>query len=775
MAINLDDLLKEAVAKGASDIHLKVGVPAYTRIHGALVPHTPAPLTKADLDAIVSKLMEGTLNPKDRERCEVDVAYTLAGVSRFRCNIFRQRGTPEIVMRTVPYKIPSVDDLGLPNILNHLSLESRGLILVTGITGSGKSTTIAAMVNNINKSVPVHIVTIEDPIEFVYRDEMASITQREVGIDTESFHDALKYVLRQDPDVILLGEMRDRETAATAMTAAETGHLVLSTLHTADAIQTIDRIVDMFPPEQHNQIRSQLATSLKASISMRLVPKIGGGGMVAAIEIMINTPAIRSLIAENKLSEIKQLISEGASQYGMMTFDQSLLALFKSNLISKESALEEASSPAELELAMRGITVGTSSAQSFMKGSGQDYYKEQARENFKHANKLYGQGLLEEAQRKNKKSLLDWPDYPEALALAKKIEEKMNMQNVRIQSTPAIKLALDLIQQERFEDALAQINNALASDAGNEKLISLQKGTLERMEVVKNIKPMVEKGNTLMREGKNAEARETFHEVIKLDQYNNEAFARLSELFLANSRQVALAELEQVNKMAEEASGQKRWFDAALLWSMVREIHPDNQKAVEKLSEAGTQLKITGLTGLSSHAQDQWAPSVKSSYEKGIGYLLNGQAAACAGEWRQAAQKVPESASMFEPVMTRIKDLNAYHAGYHADRAKQLFERLETGRAMWHVKHGLQVEPQSAELRSIYDANSANAEKMVVDKLTEAENLLAGDHLRQALFCLERAFDIDPGREGLKQKLNDIKARVEKTGEIFAAMDKGSR
>lgn len=775
MAINLDELLKEAVTKGASDVHLKVGVPAYVRVHGALVPHSQSPLSRADLDTIVAKLLEATITPAGREKCEVDVAYTLAGVSRFRCNIFRQRGTPEVVMRTVPYKIPTVEELGLPNTLNHLSLESRGLLLVTGITGSGKSTTIASMVNNINKSVPVHIVTIEDPIEFVYRDEMASITQREVGIDTETFHDALKYVLRQDPDVILLGEMRDPETAATAMTAAETGHLVMSTLHTSDAIQTIDRIVDMFPPTQHNQIRNQLANTLKASISMRLIPKIGGGGMVPAVEIMINTPAIRSLIIENKLSEIKQLISEGASQYGMMTFDQSLLALFKANLISKESALEEATSAAELELAMRGITVGTVSAQSFMKGSGQDYYKDQARDNFKHATRLFGQGLFEEAQRKNKKALLDWPDFPDALALVKKIEEKMNMESVRIQSSPAIKLALDLIQQERHEDALIQIKNALASDPSNDKLLSLQKGALERIEISKNIKPMIEKGNTLMREGKNAEARELFTEIIRMDQYNNEAFSRLSELFLLNSRQVALAELEQVNKMAEEASAQKRWFDAALLWSMVREIHPDNQKAVDKLSEAGTQLKIAGLPGLSSHAQAQWAPSVKSSYEKGIGSLLNGQAVACANEWRQTAQKVPESAAMFEPVMSRIKDLNAYHASYHADRAKQLFDRKETGRAMWHVKHGLQIDPQSAELRTIYDANSANAEKTVVERLAEAENLLSGDHLRQALYCLERAFDIDPGREGLKQKLADIKARVEKTGQLFAAMDKGAR
>ena len=775
MAINLDELLKEAVGKGASDIHLKVGVPAYARVHGALVPHTAEPLNRADLDVIVAKLMEGTINPKDKDRCEVDVAYTLPGVSRFRCNIFRQRGSPEVVMRTVPYKIPTIEELGLPNTLNHLSLESRGLILVTGITGSGKSTTIASMVNNINKSVPVHIVTIEDPIEFVYRDEIASITQREVGIDTESFHDALKYVLRQDPDVILLGEMRDPITAATAMTAAETGHLVMSTLHTADAVQTIDRIVDMFPPQQHNQIRNQLAATLKASISMRLVPKIGGGGMVPAIEIMINTPAIRALIAENKLGEIKQLIAEGASQYGMMTFDQSLLALFKSNLISKESALEEASSPAELELAMRGITVGTASSQSFMKGSGQDYYREQARENYKHAAKLFHQGLLEEATRKNKKALLDWPDFPEALALTTKIEEKKALENVRIQSTPAIKLALDLIQQERHDEALAQIKNALASDPQNEKLISLQKGVLERKEVIKNIGPRVEKGNSLFREGKYAEAREAFVEIIKLDQYQNEAYARLSELFLINSRQVALAEIEQVSRMAEEASGQKRWFDAAMLWSIVREIHPDNQKAVDKLSEAGTQLKLTGLPGLSSHAQDPWAAGVKAAYEKGIGNLLNGQAIACANEWRQAVQKVPESATMFEPVMSRIKDLNAYHASYHADRSRKLFEMQETGRAMWHVKHALQVEPQSAELRAIYDANSANAEKLVVDRLAEAESFLVGDHLRQALFSLERAFDIDPGREGLKQKVADIKARLEKTGQIFAAMDKAAR
>jgi len=768
MPLDLDALLREAVSKEASDIHLKVGVKPNLRIHGALVPVEQERLTAADLDAVVAHLLTGPHAGKVKDKFEIDLAYTLAGVSRFRCNIFRQRGSLEIVMRTVPYNIPTIEELGLPPVLSKIALESRGLVLVTGITGSGKSTTIASMINNLNKNMPVHIVTIEDPIEFVYRDEMASITQREVGIDTETFHDALKYVLRQDPDVIVLGEMRDRETAQTAMTAAETGHLVFSTLHTADCIQTIDRLVDLFPADQHDQIRHSLASTLKAVISMRLIEREGGGTMVPAVEVMTNTPAIRSLIEENKLSEIKQLIAEGASQYGMQTFDQSLLALYRAKLISRESALEEATSSAEVELAMRGITVGTVSAQNFMRGSDDSHYKNQAREYYLRAARQFNQGLLDDATQNVKKALNEYPEYAEALDLKKKIEEKSTLEKTRTQSSPVIKMALDLIAHEKYPEAIAALKNGLASDPGNEKMISMIKGAQEKIESLKDVKPLLDKANALARENKIPEARAAFEEILSKEPYNNEAITALGELIQAGIRHSNAAEIASLSRTGEESSAQKRWFDAIMHWILVREIQPDHQMAIDKLTEAGAQLKLVGLPGIP--AQAPWAAALKQSFEKGLAFFLSGQAGACLSEWRGIASRVPEAVQLIDPFISKVRELNASHVTYHIDRAKHLLERGELGRAMQQLRHALQLDPQSVDARAIYDSNSHAAESKVREHIANGEKWLADDKFRQGLFQLERAAEIDPGREGLKQKIAELKSKLDKRVEAASAM-----
>jgi twitching motility protein PilT len=300
--------------------------------------------------------MSNRQKQKFKDNLEIDIAYSVPGLGRFRCNVFQQRGTVGLVLRVIPVKILTVRELGLPMVLEKICQEQRGLILCTGTTGSGKSTTLAAMIDYINSQRCEHIITIEDPIEFLHRDKKSIVNQREVEVDTRSFASALRSALRQDPDVILVGEMRDYETIETAITAAETGHLVLSTLHTLDATETINRIISVFPPHQQKQIRLQLSGVLKAVISMRLVPRADGHGRVPAVEVMIATPFIRDcIINKDKTKLIHEAIAAGVSQYGMQTFDQSIFQLYKKELITYDEALRRASNPDEFKLKIQGI------------------------------------------------------------------------------------------------------------------------------------------------------------------------------------------------------------------------------------------------------------------------------------------------------------------------------------------------------------------------------------------------------------------------------------
>ncbi|HKS10127.1 MAG TPA: type IV pilus twitching motility protein PilT [Pyrinomonadaceae bacterium] len=357
MAVKIDDLLRIACGHGASDLHLKVGAFPVMRIGGELHPVADAPRLKPEdtLDMAFS-IMSNRQKQRFKEVSEVDIGYGVSGLGRFRANIFQQRGTVSIVLRVIPDQNKSVGQLGLPPVIERIAEERRGMILVTGATGSGKSTTLAAMIDCINATRSGHIVTIEDPIEFLHRDKHSFVTQREVDVDTRSFAEALRGALRQDPDVILVGEMRDHETIETALTAAETGHLVLSTLHTLDATETITRIVSSFPSHQQRSIRIQLAGILKAVISMRLVRAAKGAGRVPAIEVLVSTAFIRDqIINEEKTYMIREAIAAGASQYGMQTFDQSLFSLLQQRLITQEEALHNASNPDEFKMRVQGI------------------------------------------------------------------------------------------------------------------------------------------------------------------------------------------------------------------------------------------------------------------------------------------------------------------------------------------------------------------------------------------------------------------------------------
>jgi twitching motility protein PilT len=357
MVVKIDDLLRGATACGASDLHIKAGSFPVMRVDGELKPVTNAPrLTQDDTLDMAFSMMSNRQKQRFKEVSEVDIAYGLSGVGRFRANVFQQRGTVSMVLRVIPDKVRTVTDLGLPPAAEQVATEQRGLILVTGATGSGKSSTLAALIDYINSTRGGHIVTIEDPIEFLHRDKKSFISQREVDVDTRSFAEALRGALRQDPDVILVGEMRDHETIETALTAAETGHLVLSTLHTLDATETVTRIVSSFPPHQQKSVRLQLAGILRAVISMRLVRASNGVGRVPAAEIMISTGTIRDYIAnEEKTPLIRDAIAAGTSQYGMQTFDQSLFNLFQSGLITLEEALRGASNPDEFRMRVSGI------------------------------------------------------------------------------------------------------------------------------------------------------------------------------------------------------------------------------------------------------------------------------------------------------------------------------------------------------------------------------------------------------------------------------------
>ena len=355
--MDVNELLKSAHSQGASDLHLKVGSHPILRINGELTPFTTENrLSQEDTLKVAFSVMSPGQREVFKKKNDLDLAYSVPGLGRFRCNIFIQRGTIGLVFRVIPMRIPTIEELHLPDVLKKISMESRGLILVTGTTGSGKSTTLASMLDNINTNKTEHIMTIEDPIEYLHRDKRSIVNQREIGNDTESFSKALRAALRQDPDVILVGEMRDFETIQTALTAAETGHLVLSTLHTIDATETINRIISVFPPYQHKQVRMQLASVLRSIISMRLVPKIDGNGRVPAVEVLIATAMIKDCILDpDKTKMIPDVIAQGALHYGMQTFDQSLFNLFKGGLISYEEALRRATNPDDFALKVKGI------------------------------------------------------------------------------------------------------------------------------------------------------------------------------------------------------------------------------------------------------------------------------------------------------------------------------------------------------------------------------------------------------------------------------------
>src|SRR3954465_11412987 len=359
-SFNFKNTIAQMVQRNASDLLLKVGRPPTVRINGDLQGLELPPLKPEDLKLLAEQIMTPRQVKEFAERKEADFAIGVPGVGRFRTNIYQQRGTLAFAFRAIPYEVKTVRELHLPVILEEIALRPRGLVLITGITGSGKSTALASLINHINQSRRVNVITIEDPIEFLHRDVNSNISQREVGNDTLSFASALRHVLRQDPDVILVGEIRDLETLDTALKAADTGHLVFSTLHTTDAAQTINRLLSFYPPHQQAEVRFLLASSLEAVVSLRLIPRADKPGRVPACEVLLNTQTMRDQIRDmDKTLNIPDLIKEGTAQYGIQSFDQALMGYYSQGIISYESAVFYATSPSEFALRVQGVA-GTS-------------------------------------------------------------------------------------------------------------------------------------------------------------------------------------------------------------------------------------------------------------------------------------------------------------------------------------------------------------------------------------------------------------------------------
>jgi twitching motility protein PilT len=356
LKVTLHQLLKAMIEKGASDMHITVGAPPLLRIDGAVVPLKLPPLGPVETKFLCYQILSEEQKINFEKSNEIDLSFGVPNLSRFRANIFTQKGHVAAAFRTIPFKILNFDELGLPQVVADLTNKPSGLVLVTGPTGSGKSTTLASMIDKINSEQRVHIMTIEDPIEYLHKHKLAVVNQREVGADTESFKLALKYVLRQDPDVVLIGEMRDLETIEAALTISETGHLVFATLHTNSAISTVNRVIDVFPPHQQQQIRSKLSFVLQGVVSQQLLPRFGQPGRALALEVMIPNAAIRNLIREDKVHQVYSQMQVGQDKFGMQTLNQSLYSLYARRMISLEEAMSRATEVDELKMMIDGRT-----------------------------------------------------------------------------------------------------------------------------------------------------------------------------------------------------------------------------------------------------------------------------------------------------------------------------------------------------------------------------------------------------------------------------------
>jgi len=747
--MNLKDLLHMMIEKKASDMHLKEGRPPMFRIDGKLAPLDMDILSNADLKEMVYSILDERQRKKFEETNEMDLAYNLEGVARYRANVFKQMGKLEMVMRAIPIKIPSIEELNLPSILNEVALYPRGLVLVTGTTGSGKSTTLASMINKINENYNKHIVTIEDPIEFVHSDKKSSISQREVGLDTESFGTALKYVLRQDPDVILIGEMRDAITVGTALSAAETGHMVFSTLHTIDTVQSINRILDFFPKDQQNQIRIQLAGTLRAVISLRLIKKSDGTGMVPAVEVMIVTPTVRGYLEEGKLGSIKDLIREGA-QFGMQTFDQSLISLHKKGLISLEEAKRNATSIQEIELAMKGITSSRASAQSILDSMLKEQTKKEFSKELQKAKDLVAQNKAKEAYDMLEKLYSKYPDNNEIIEMLENVKRNINKQQYEQTLKDIILEGLNIYKKGNIQGAIVKWQEGLNIDPENQQLKAYIKSAQEKLEIANNLPKILNEGLEIYKTGNITEAIKKWEEVLKIDPANKQAFnyingakQKLKELKLKK-------EIEGLIAKAQEEINNNNELAALLLYKRAHLLNPANQEIDKKIDEIKEKLLKQDFGG-----SDVDAALMAEAFKKGIEYLFEEDYISTIKEWKKALEK--------RPLEKKLKDYIDIVKNILKNRLEELMENTDIAYrerriddTLDNINKILKIDPTNEfALKFLRDIKPMIDEE-VQKKYKEAIELMEAGKLKETREVLLYVLKLDPNHISAKKRLEEV-------------------
>lgn len=763
--MHIQELLSQMVERKASDIHIKPGRPPLLRIHGSLQPLEIPPLTGPQVEDLCRQILsERQLLGFDMKN-EIDTAYHWEGVARFRANIFRQKNQLSMVMRIIPTNIPSLDDLDVPEIYKKIAMSERGLVLVTGSTGSGKSTSLAAMLNEINEHQAEHIVTVEDPIEFVHPDKKCSVCQREVGLDTETFASALRYLLRQDPDVVLIGEMRDTETVRAVVSAAETGHMVFSTLHTTDTVQTLDRILDFFPSDQQAQIRQQLASALRAVICQRLVLRADGSGRIPAAEVMVVTPVIKSLIVENRFKSINQYIKDG-EQEGMMSFDQCLIKLYNAGKITKETALNQASSPAEVELALKGIVSSKASAQSMLSQMNASQSKADVDRILKRGVEFMRKGMADEAGVEFKKALREDPANADAKnyieQLAGKAENAVSTGHVR----GVLRKGLELFQAENIDEAVKVWEEVLQMDAGNAQAKTYIKSAQERKVVVAQARSLAASGVEAYQRGDLTTAVRLWEQALAADSRSEQ----VEQYLVEGRRQLKLREVEVeaqqhfVNGATFYQAGQV--MEAGREWSWALKLKPDYQEAAEYLAQARAYA-TQDLADVDLGAPD--ADSIQQSYKAGVEHFMGLKFKEAGGFFNQAKAKRPTHA-----LLGRLSELVHQRQREYIDsflaKGKLALDAGDFAEAQKQWKAAVKEAPDDPVARRNLEEQAPRIHAEVNRLYAEASEQFNKNQNKEAIALFDRVLALDPGHEFASKKRLEAREKVEKLKGILHQM-----
>ncbi len=764
--MDLHQILHSMVEHKASDVHLKAGAPPLFRIDGDLSPQSETALSVEEMREVAGQLMDDKQRQAYFENHrEVDLAYEVQGLARFRTNILWQRGLPEIIMRVIPTHVPQIEDINMPTaVLKQIAMEPRGLILVTGITGSGKSTTLAAMINEMNMNRASHIVTVEDPIEFVHQDKKSSITQREVGLDTETFRSALKYVLRQDPDIILVGEMRDVETVQAAITAAETGHLVLSTLHTMDTTQTIERILDFFPPEQQNQIRIQLSNTLRAVISQRLVTKAGGVGVVPACEIMIVTPTIKSLIADGKISSIRQFIAEGNSQYGMQTFDQSLIGLVRANFISRESAMEQASSPSEIDLGLKGISSSRASAQSLMSQLEGDQRKERVAGWLRRGQDYFDKRRYDEARAEIKRILMEIPDHKEANVLMAQLRELESKTEKKKDAGSVIKAALQMYREGKAQAAIIEFQKALEVDPENKQAQGYLKAIQDEQENKAKALQYYQAAMTYKQQNDITNAIASVEQVLIFDPNHEQAGVLLRELKKAAQQEKARLKANEYNQGAIDAYKAGDLLAALVLWNQAYEVNSELTDVAQYIQQGIAQILSVGVDGLDGNPEKA---IILGMFEQGVKSYVKGDFQTATDFFKRGLGKA-EGNVYLNAYLQKAVHMEEQQIKEFYEEGVQAVQIGDLNQAQKQFNKVIRLSPGHPDAVRQLDGIKAQIQQINEKIYVEGKQYYDANDMDRAIRIWSKVFDLDPLNDKISKKIEEAKIKKNTLSGIFS-------